>query len=70
MFPLTSENFTECLLRSKDPWIVIFHDGNLERQWKTMATQVRGLMWFGMIDVTRETELVDMLVRCSPVNTG
>lgn len=60
-FPLTSENFTQNLLRSKDPWIVIFHDGSVEREWKTMATHLRGLCWFGLIDVTVEKDLISTL---------
>lgn len=56
MFPLTSENFTEKVLRNKDPWIVVFHDGTMDRAWKTMAAHMRGLSWFGMID-TRDSEL-------------
>ena len=55
MFPLTRENFTEKVLLNKDPWIVIFHDGSMERVWKTMATHLRGLCWIGMID-TRDSQ--------------
>lgn len=55
MFPLIGENFTEKVLRNKDPWIVIFHDGTMERAWKTMATHLRGLCWIGMVD-TRDSE--------------
>ena len=63
MFPLTRENFTEKVLRSKDPWIVIFHDGNMERAWKTMATHLRGLCWIGMVDVREEAKFLAELVR-------
>ena len=41
--PLTRERFTEKVLLNRDPWIVIFHDGSMERVWKTMATHLRGL---------------------------
>ena len=63
MFPLTRDNFTEKVLRSKDPWIVIFHDGNMERAWKTMATHLRGLCWIGMVDVREEAKFLAELVR-------
>ena len=63
MFPLTRKNFTEKVLRSKDPWIVIFHDGNMERAWKTMATHLRGLCWIGMVDVREEAKFLAELVR-------
>lgn len=62
MFPLTADNFTTTVMRNRDPWIVIFHDGSVDRQWKTMATQSRGTVWVGIVDVTRETELVKSLV--------
>ena len=57
IFPLTRDNFTETVLRNKDPWIVIFHDGAMERAWKTMATRLRGLCWIGMID-TRDSDIL------------
>lgn len=63
MFPLTADNFTTSVMRNRDPWIVIFHDGSVDREWKTMATQSRGTVWVGIIDVTKETELVKSLVR-------
>lgn len=62
LFPLTSENFTQNVLRNKDPWIIIFHDGSVEREWKTMATHLRGLCWFGLIDVKIEKDLISSLV--------
>ena len=62
LFPLTSENFTISVLRTKDPWIVIFHDGSVQRPWKTMAMQVRGMAWVGLVDVTQEKELLFTLV--------
>ena len=57
IFPLTREKFTEIVLRNKDPWIVIFHDGSMDRAWKTMATHLRGLCWIGIVD-TRHSELL------------
>lgn len=59
MFPLTSDNFTQVVLRRKDPWIVIFHDGTIEKAWKTMATHIRGLCWVGLVDVTKEHDLLE-----------
>ena len=64
MFPLTWGNFTEKVLRSKDPWIVIFHDGQMDRAWKTMATHLRGLCWIGMIDTREERTLMKQIVSC------
>ncbi|WAR24534.1 hypothetical protein MAR_038203 [Mya arenaria] len=61
MFPLTKTNFTDCVLRNMDPWILIFHAGAVERAWKTMATRLRGVCWVGTVDVTKETELVTLL---------
>ncbi|XP_060585058.1 uncharacterized protein LOC132741002 [Ruditapes philippinarum] len=61
LFPLTNENFTKNLLRNRDPWILIFHDGSVEKEWKTMATHLRGLCWFGLVDVTAEKDLLDTL---------
>jgi hypothetical protein len=62
LFPLTNENFTKNLLRNRDPWILIFHDGSVEKEWKTMTTHLRGLCWFGLVDVTVEKDLLDTLV--------
>ena len=62
MFVLTRDNFTDTVLRSQDPWIVLFHAGSLDKAWKTMATSMRGLCWIGIIDVTRNTKLLDDLV--------
>ena len=63
IFPLTRENFTEKVLRNKDPWIVIFHDGSMDRAWKTMATHLRGLCWIGMIDTRDSESLLKEIVR-------
>ena len=62
MFPLTRENFTKKVLLNKDPWIVIFHDGSIERAWKTMATHLRGLCWIGMIDTRNSESLLKEIV--------
>lgn len=61
MFPLTKENFTESVMRNLDPWIVLFHDGSVHREWKTMATHLRGICWVGMVHVKEETELLQIL---------
>ncbi|KAK3091000.1 hypothetical protein FSP39_016378 [Pinctada imbricata] len=58
IFPLTKDNFTESVLKNKDPWIILFHSGTLARTWKTMAVNVRGVVWCGMIDIREEEELL------------
>lgn len=70
MFPLTWGNFTEKVLRSKDPWIVIFHDGQMDRAWKTMATHLRGLCWIGMIDTREERTLLKQIDYNKDEDTG
>ena len=62
IFPLTKENFTESVMKNKDPWIIIFHEGSIPRAWKTMASTLRGSTWFGMIDITSEQHLVKNIV--------
>ena len=64
MFPLVRKNFTEKVLRNKDPWIIIFHDGSMDRAWKTMATHLRGLCWIGMIDTREEEAFLKEIVSC------
>lgn len=59
MLPLTRDNFTAEVFRTKDPWIVIFHDGSVAREWKTMATHMRGLCWFGVVDITNDTKFLE-----------
>ncbi|KAL3869684.1 hypothetical protein ACJMK2_042346 [Sinanodonta woodiana] len=58
LFPLTQSNFTEKVLHSPDPWVVVVHDGSLEKVWKTMAAGVRGIIWVGMIDKRTEQSLL------------
>ena len=62
MFPLTSENFTEKVLKCKDAWIVVIHDGKTSRSWMNMARALRGIVWVGMIDQTTEMEIINTLV--------
>lgn len=47
---LTSENFTDLVLKAKDPWVIIFHDGNFYKTWKTMAALMRGIIWMGLVN--------------------
>lgn len=61
MFPLTKDNFTQSVLRNIDPWIIIFHDGSIEREWKTMATHLRGLVWVGLVHLAQETVFLKTL---------
>lgn len=64
IFPLTTDNFTESVMKNKDPWVVIFHEGSIPRAWKTMAASLRGSAWFGMVDINSEEKLVKKIV-CS-----
>ncbi|XP_069128050.1 uncharacterized protein [Argopecten irradians] len=58
ILPLTQENFTNLVLNTKDPWIIIFHDGTMSMAWKKMAVGARGIVWLGMIDKTKNDELI------------
>ena len=62
MFPLSGHNFTEKVLNSKDPWIVVFHEGVMSRNWRAMAESLRGVVWVGMIDRSDEKGLLDEIV--------
>lgn len=57
MFPLSGHNFTEKVLNSKDPWIVVFHEGVMSRNWRAMAESLRGVVWVGTIDRADEKKL-------------
>ncbi|KAJ8306532.1 hypothetical protein KUTeg_017077 [Tegillarca granosa] len=50
IFPITKNNFTSSVLKSKDPWVLIFHQGSMIRGWKAMSVSARGIVWMGMID--------------------
>lgn len=62
IFPLTYKNFTEKLIKQKDAWVVIFHDGTLTKSWKTMAASLRGIVWVGMIHCKEESKLLKQIV--------
>lgn len=62
IFPITKHNFTTSVLKSKDPWVLIFHDGSLIRGWKALSVSARGIVWTGMIDVREEVDLLKYLV--------
>ena len=62
ILPLTSRNFTKKVLKSKETWIIIFHNGMLTRSWKRMAVAMRGQVWHGMIDRSKEKRLIERLV--------
>ena len=53
----------QLVLKSTDPWIVIFHSGDLSNEWKNLAVANRGVVWFGMVDKRAETELMNTIVR-------
>lgn len=59
IFPLTGENFTESVLKSSDAWIVIFHSGQMKKSWKSMAVNLRGVVWVGMVDTRSEADLLE-----------
>ncbi|GAB1605431.1 hypothetical protein Ahia01_000825200 [Argonauta hians] len=59
IFPLSGHNFTEKLLTSKDPWIVVFHNGFMSRNWQAMAESVRGVVWVGMVNRDVEKTLLN-----------
>ena len=69
IFPLCASNFSSILLKSADPWIVIFHQGMLDRAWKFMAVSLRGVVWVGMIDTNEETGLLAKLVTYLVIGT-
>ncbi|KAL5022703.1 hypothetical protein ScPMuIL_001858 [Solemya velum] len=57
IFPLTGNNFTEEVLKKPDPWVIVFHQGTLERVWKDLAVGLRGVVWVGMVDTAEESLL-------------
>ncbi|KAI0230575.1 hypothetical protein LSAT2_019094 [Lamellibrachia satsuma] len=61
MFPLTSDNFTRKVLKRKDAWIAVIHDGKTSRSWMNMARALRGIVWVGMIDQTTDMELINKI---------
>ncbi|XP_061192664.1 uncharacterized protein LOC133200868 [Saccostrea echinata] len=61
IFPLTEDNFTDSVMRSSDAWIVIFHAGQLKRSWKSMAVNLRGVVWVGMVDTRYQAELLERM---------
>lgn len=63
IFPLSSDNFTDSVMKSPDAWIVIFHSGQLKKSWKSMAVNLRGVVWVGMVDTRYETDLLKRMVR-------
>jgi len=62
IFPLSKQNFTENVMKTKDPWIILFHEGTLTRAWKKVAVGARGLVWLGMVDRRIEPEFLKELV--------
>lgn len=62
IFPLTNDNFTSSVLRSSDAWIVLFHRGQLKKSWKSMAVNLRGVVWVGMVDTRDQADLMENMV--------
>jgi hypothetical protein len=62
IFPLTRGNFTAKVLKSKDPWIILFHDGTSLKSWKTMAVKLRGIVWVGAIHRSEQEDLLGRIV--------
>ncbi|XP_038049513.1 uncharacterized protein LOC119723083 [Patiria miniata] len=59
IFELTEENFEEWVVEAEDPWIVLFTDGMLKKEWKTLAVSLRGIVWFGMVHRLQQEDLLD-----------
>lgn len=62
IFTLTKDNFTQEVLKSPDPWVILFHQGILERVWKDLAVGLRGVVWVGMVDTEAEGDLLQQIV--------
>jgi hypothetical protein len=65
IFPLTEDNFTSSVLRSRDAWIVLFHHGQLKKTWKSMAVNLRGVVSVGMVDARDQADLLENMVYCN-----
>ncbi len=59
MFELTEDNFEEMVLDAEDPWIVLFTGGMLQREWKTLAVSLRGVVWFGILNRIQQEDLLE-----------
>ncbi|XP_013406928.1 uncharacterized protein LOC106171236 [Lingula anatina] len=68
IFPLTISNFSENVLRSKEAWIIIFHDGTMLKTWKSMTASVRGVVWVGMVDIRQEKQMLQDLLNIDENN--
>ncbi|XP_033637153.1 uncharacterized protein LOC117298037 isoform X1 [Asterias rubens] len=69
MFELTEDNFEEMVLDTEDPWIVLFTGGMLQKEWKTLAVSLRGVVWFGILNRLAQEDLleeIDFNVRKNP----
>ena len=62
IFELTEENFEEWVLEAEDPWVVLFTDGMLRKEWKTLAVSLRGIVWFGMLHRLQQEDLLYEIV--------
>ena len=65
MFELTEDNFEEMVLDTEDPWILLFTGGMLQKEWKTLAVSLRGVVWFGILNRLEQEDLLEEIV--SPV---
>ena len=62
LYLLSQSNFTKCVLRSRDPWVVIPLAGDDLEVWKRLAERLRGVAFFGIIDITQDTSILYELV--------
>ena len=59
---ITSENFEGKVLKETEPWIVLFHEGEILRNWITLAASIRGLCWLGMVNIKENKDILNTLV--------
>ncbi|GFS25962.1 hypothetical protein ElyMa_001701700 [Elysia marginata] len=62
IYLLSQSNFTNCVLRSRDPWVVIPLGRGGVKNLQPLAERLRGVAFFGTIDINRETTLLSELV--------
>ena len=70
MVVLTDNNFDDLVLNSQDMWLVEFfapwcgHCKNLEPEWASAATQLKGKVKVGAVDATVNTVLANRFGVC------
>ncbi|RUS73290.1 hypothetical protein EGW08_018939, partial [Elysia chlorotica] len=61
IFLLSQSNFTNCVLRSRDPWVVIPTSGDALGVWKRLVKSLKGVAFFGTINPTQDAQLLSEL---------